>query len=160
MEKVLTGVKILDFSRWFAGPYAATLLAAMGADVIRVERPTGEEERNFGPHAPNGESMLTMVTLQNRKGITLDPLSDKGKGIVEKLVKNSDVVLHSYVSGSEEEKLLGYDSLKLVNPAIIVAKVSGFGRGSFDDRIPMPFRDGKGLGIGKWGCGPGNQYRL
>ena len=127
MEKVLTGVKILDFSRWFAGPYAATLLAAMGADVIRVERPTGEEERNFGPHAPNGESMLTMVTLQNRKGITLDPLSDKGKGIVEKLVKNSDVVLHSYVSGSEEEKLLGYDSLKLINPAIIVAKVSGFG---------------------------------
>ncbi len=127
MEKVLTGVRILDFSRWFAGPYTATLLAAMGAEVIRVERPTGEEERNFGPFTPNGESMLTMVTLQNRKGITLDPLSDKGKGIVEKLVKNSDVVLHSYVSGSGEEKLLGYDSLKLINPAIIVAKVSGFG---------------------------------
>ncbi len=127
MEKVLTGVRILDFSRWFAGPYAATLLAAMGAEVIRVERPAGEEERNFGPYAQNGQGMLTLVTLQNRKGITLDPLSDKGRGMVEKLVRESDVVLHSYVSGSPEESLLGYESLAQFNPGIIVAKVSGFG---------------------------------
>jgi CoA:oxalate CoA-transferase len=127
LEKVLTGVRVLDFSRWFAGPYTATLLAAMGAEVIRVERPAGEEERNFGPYAPNGESMLTLVTLQNRRGITLDPLSDKGRGIVEQLVRKSDVVLHSYVSGSPEESLLSYDSLTQFNPAIIVAKVSGFG---------------------------------
>jgi crotonobetainyl-CoA:carnitine CoA-transferase CaiB-like acyl-CoA transferase len=65
LEKVLTGVRVLDFSRWFAGPYAATLLAAMGAEVIRVERPAGEEERNFGP-CPNGLVMLA-VTLQNRR---------------------------------------------------------------------------------------------
>jgi crotonobetainyl-CoA:carnitine CoA-transferase CaiB-like acyl-CoA transferase len=127
LDKVLTGVRVLDFSRWFAGPYAATLLAAMGAEVIRVERPAGEEERNFGPYAPNGESMLTFVTLQNRKGITLDPLSDKGKEIVAELVRKSDVVLHSYVSGSPDESLLSYDSLRQFNPAIIVAKVSGFG---------------------------------
>jgi CoA:oxalate CoA-transferase len=127
LEKVLTGVRVLDFSRWFAGPYTATLLAAMGAEVIRVERPAGEEERNFGPYAPNGESMLTLVTLQNRRGITLDPRSDKGRGIVEQLVAKSDVVLHSYVSGSPEESLLSYDSLTQFNPAIIVAKVSGFG---------------------------------
>jgi CoA:oxalate CoA-transferase len=127
LEKVLTGVRVLDFSRWFAGPYTATLLAAMGAEVIRVERPAGEEERNFGPYAPNGESMLTLVTLQNRRGITLDPLSDKGRGIVGQLVRKSDVVLHSYVSGSPEESLLSYDSLTQFNPAIIVAKVSGFG---------------------------------
>ncbi len=127
MEKVLTGIRVLDFSRWFAGPYAATLLAAMGADVIRLERPTGEEERNFGPFAPNGESMLTMVTLANRRGVTLDPTTDKGREIVEALVKKSDVVLHSYVSGSQEEKLLNYDNLKKINPGIVVAKVSGFG---------------------------------
>jgi len=127
VEKVLTGIRVLDFSRWFAGPYAATLLAAMGAEVIRIERPTGEEERNFGPYAPTGESMLTMVTLANRRGVTLDPLSEKGREIVQQLVKKSDVVLHSYVSGSEEEKLLSYESLKKINPAIIVAKVSGFG---------------------------------
>jgi crotonobetainyl-CoA:carnitine CoA-transferase CaiB-like acyl-CoA transferase len=127
VEKVLTGIRVLDFSRWFAGPYAATLLAAMGADVIRVERPTGEEERNFGPFAPNGESMLTMVTLANRRGVTLDPLSEKGQEVVHQLVKKSDVVLHSYVSGSREESLLDYEALKKINPAIIVAQVSGFG---------------------------------
>lgn len=127
MEKVLTGIRVLDFSRWFAGPYAATLLAAMGADVIRVERPTGEEERNFGPFAPNGESMLTMVTLANRRGVTLDPLCEKGREIVKQLVAKSDVVLHSYVSGSQEEQLLSFDALKHINPGIIVAQVSGFG---------------------------------
>ncbi len=127
MEKVLTGVRVLDFSRWFAGPYAATLLAAMGAEVIRVERPAGEEERNFGPFAPNGQAMLALVTLQNRRGITLDPMSDKGKGILERLVQKSDVLLHSYVSGSPEESLLSYESLTRFNPSIIVAKVSGFG---------------------------------
>ena len=127
MEKVLTGVRVLDFSRWFAGPYAATLLAAMGAEVIRVERPAGEEERNFGPFSPNGQAMLALVTLQNRRGITLDPMSDKGKGILERLVQKSDVLLHSYVSGSPEESLLSYESLVQFNPAIIVAKVSGFG---------------------------------
>jgi crotonobetainyl-CoA:carnitine CoA-transferase CaiB-like acyl-CoA transferase len=71
--------------------------------------------------------MLTMVTLANRRGVTLDPLSEKGKEIALQLVKKADVVLHSYVSGSQEEKLLSFDSLKNVNPGIIVAKVSGFG---------------------------------
>ncbi len=127
MERALTGVRVLDFSRWFAGPYAATLLAAMGAEVIRVERPAGEEERNFGPFAPGGQPMLALVTLQNRRGITLDPVCDKGRGILERLVQKSDVLLHSYVSGSPEESLLSYESLTRFNPSIIVAKVSGFG---------------------------------
>lgn len=127
MERALTGVRVLDFSRWFAGPYAATLLAAMGAEVIRVERPAGEEERNFGPFAPGGQPMLALVTLQNRRGITLDPVCDKGQGILQKLVQKSDVLLHSYVSGSPEESLLSYESLTRFNPSIIVAKVSGFG---------------------------------
>ncbi|NQT47838.1 MAG: CoA transferase [Chloroflexi bacterium] len=127
MKTVLEGVRVLDISRWFAGPYAATLLAQQGAEVIRIERPTGEVERNFGPFAPNGESMLTKVTLQNRKGITLDPTSEKGKEILHQLVKQADVVLHSYVLGSEEFEILSYDSLKEINPQIIVGAVSGFG---------------------------------
>ena len=95
MKTVLEGVRVLDISRWFAGPYAVTLLAQQGAEVIRIERPTGEVERDFGPFAPNGESMLTKVTLQNRKGITLDPTSEKGKEILHQLVKQADVVLHT-----------------------------------------------------------------
>ncbi|OGO05042.1 MAG: hypothetical protein A2Y91_04710, partial [Chloroflexi bacterium RBG_13_54_8] len=127
MEKLLAGVRVLDMSHWFAGPYAATLLAAMGAEVIRIERPTGEEERHFGPFAPNGESMLTKVTLQNRRGITLDFTSGKGREILKQLVKGADVVLHSFVVGSEEAKILSYESLKEINPRIIQAAVSGFG---------------------------------
>jgi len=127
MEKALEGVRVLDVSRWFAGPYAGNLLAQMGAEVIRVERPTGEEERNYGPFAPNGEPMLAKVTLANRKGVTLDPTTERGKEILYQLVRQSDVVLHSYVLGSEEFKTLSYDSLKEVNPQIVVAAVSGFG---------------------------------
>src|SRR4030042_3012577 len=127
MEKLLAGVRVLDMSHWFAGPYAATLLAAMGAEVIRIERPTGEEERHFGPFAPNGESMLTKVTLQNRRGITLDFTSGKGREILKQLVKGADVVLHSFVVGSEEAKILSYESLKEINHRIIQAAVSGFG---------------------------------
>lgn len=127
MDKVLAGVRILDFSRWFAGPYAGTLLAQMGAEVIKIEKPSGEEDRKFGPFAPGGESMLTMVTSQNRQGITLNLLSQKGKELCHRLVEKSDVVLHNFVISSEEAKIVSYEALKEVNPAIIVAAVSGFG---------------------------------
>ena len=127
MDKVLQGIRVLDFSRWFAGPYAATLLSEMGAEVIRIERPGGEEERKFGPFAPSGESMLTLVTSRNRRGISLNLGTDKGKEIAHQLIMKSDVVLHSYVSGSEEERMLSFESLKSIKPSIIVAKVSGFG---------------------------------
>jgi len=127
MEKVLTGIRILDFSSWFAGPYASTLLADMGAEVIKIERPGGSEERTFGPYTPNDEGMLTMVTLRNKKGITLNLHSQKGKEILQGLVPCSDVVLHSFTIGSEEAKILSYESLKKINPAIILLTVSGFG---------------------------------
>lgn len=127
MDKVLKGIRVLDFSRWFAGPYAATLLSEMGAEVIRIERPGGEEERRFGPFAPNGESVLTLVTARNRRGVTLNLGTEKGKDMARQMVGKSDVVLHSYVSGSEEERMLSFDSLKQIKPSIIVAKVSGFG---------------------------------
>ncbi len=127
MDKVLKGIRVLDFSRWFAGPYAATLLSEMGAEVIRIERPGGEEERRFGPFAPNGESMLTIVTSRNRRGITLNLASDKGKEMARQMITKSDVVLHSYVSGTAEDGMLSFESLKSIKPSIIVAKVSGFG---------------------------------
>jgi len=123
----LTGIRILDFSRYVAGPYTTTLLADMGAEVIRVERPGGEADRELGPFAPNGESMLYMAIMRNKKGITLNLESDKGKEILQKLVQCSDVVLHNFAIGSEEAKILNYESLKKINPAIILLVVSGFG---------------------------------
>jgi len=127
LDKVLKGIRVLDFSRWFAGPYAGTLLSEMGAEVIRIERPGGEEERRFGPFAPNGESMLTIVTSRNRKGISLNLASEKGREMALQMVAKADVVLHCYVTGTEEDRLLSFESLKAIKPSIIVAKVSGFG---------------------------------
>src|SRR4030042_6587104 len=127
MEKVRTGIRILDFSRWLAAPYAATLLADMGADVIRVEKPGGELDRELGPFAPSGIGMVCLTIGRNKRAITLNLGSDKGKEILQGLVRCSDVVLHNFTSGAEGAKILSYPSLKEINPAIIVIAVSGFG---------------------------------
>ena len=126
-DKVLTGIRVLDFSRYLAGPYCGMLLADMGADVIRVEKPGGEEDRNIGPFVPpTGEGLFTMITPRNKRGISLNIKTDKGIELLRELVIRSDVVLHNFTSGSEEFKILKYESLKDINPAIILVIVSGF----------------------------------
>src|SRR4030042_5104605 len=127
MEKILTGIKVLDFSRWLASPYASALLADMGADVIRIEKPGGELDRELGPLAPNGQGMTYLAIARNKRGITLNLDSEKGKEILYELVKRADVVLHNFTSGAEEEKILSYSALKEINPGIILLVVSGFG---------------------------------
>ena len=128
MEKVLEGIRVLDFSRFAAGPYCGTLLADMGAEVIRIENPGGSEDRKLGPFAPNGESLpFSLVLPRNKKGITLKLRTDKGKEILKELVQRSDVVLHNFTSGSEEASILDYESLRGINPKVILVSVTGFG---------------------------------
>jgi CoA:oxalate CoA-transferase len=128
MEKVLQGIRVLDFSRYAAGPYGAMLLADMGAEVIRVEPPGGGEDRALGPLAPNGEAIVFgMILARNKKGITLNLRSDAGKELLKELVRRSDVVLHNFTSGAPEARLLSYEALKEVNPGIIAVSISGFG---------------------------------
>ena len=127
MTKVLDGVRILDFSRYLAGPFCGLLLADMGADVIRVERPGGEEDRRMGPFVPpTNESLFVMVAARNKRAITLDIRKEKGQQILVDLVKEADVVLHNFTSGSNEASILSYECLKEMNPSIIVTAVSGF----------------------------------
>ena len=128
MQKVLEGIRVLDFSRYAAGPYCGALLADMGAEVIRVERPGGEADRELGPFAPNGESIVYgMVLARNKKGITLNTRSEKGREILKELVKRADIVVENY--GVEGKKIMGldYESLSQINPAIILVSISGFG---------------------------------
>lgn len=128
MDKILTGIRVLEFSNYLAGPYATTMLADMGAEVIKVERIGGEVDRELGPYAPNGESLIGGVVIsRNKKGTTLNLRSEKGKEILHELVSCSDVVLHNFTSGSREAKALDYESLKKVNPTIILISISGFG---------------------------------
>ena len=129
MKKALEGVRILDLSRYASGPYCGALLADMGADVIKVERPGGGEDRELGPFAPNGENLTYGIILaRNKKGITLNLRSEHGKQILRRLVKQSDIVVENFGVGSKKDMGLDYESLVKCNPTIIVVSITGFGQ--------------------------------
>ncbi|HJX70120.1 MAG TPA: CoA transferase [Dehalococcoidia bacterium] len=128
--RVLEGIRVIDFSRMLAGPYCSELLAQMGADVIRVERPGGEIDRIGGiPMGDTTWAFFFLHTACNKKCITLNLQSDKGKEIAKELVKRSDVILHNLPpEAAKATGLLEYEALKEVNPSIIFAALTGFGQ--------------------------------
>jgi len=129
MDLPLRGFKVLDLSRTLAGPYATMLLADMGAEVIKVEQPVvGDESRRFTPPSWNGESCYFLAANRNKRGITLDLKSAEGIKIVKQLVKEADVFVENFRTGTMEKLGLGYDELKEINPRIIYCSISGFGR--------------------------------
>jgi CoA:oxalate CoA-transferase len=128
MAEILEGIRILDFSRFGAGPLCPLLLADMGADVIRVEKPGGEDDRDLPPFTPNGWGLVFMACSRHKKCITLNLNTPKGVGIMNKLVSLSDVVVHNFPLGSKENAILSYEKLKEINKNIIVTVVSAFGQ--------------------------------
>jgi crotonobetainyl-CoA:carnitine CoA-transferase CaiB-like acyl-CoA transferase len=123
----LQGVRVLDLTRVLAGPFSSMMLADMGAEVIKIEVPNkGDDSRAFGPFK-NGESSYYMNLNRNKKGITLNLKSPKGKEIFLELVKNADIVMENYRPGTMEKLGLGYEELKKVNPRLVYGCVSGFG---------------------------------
>lgn len=134
--KILEGIRVLDVGQYKAGPVGGMLLADMGAEVIRIESPSGGNDREVGPFAPNGESMYVVFTSRNKKGITLNLQSEKGKEIFRELVKRSDVVIENFGLASKEKMEFDYQHLKKVNPRIIWASVSAYGQtGPYARRI-------------------------
>jgi crotonobetainyl-CoA:carnitine CoA-transferase CaiB-like acyl-CoA transferase len=132
----LNGIRVLDLSRFQACPLCGMLLGDMGAEVIRIEEPGGAADRSWGQVGPDGESLLFKVVARNKKSITLKINSPEGRAILEELVKQSDVVLHNYTPGSPAGKELTYERLKEINPAIIVAALSGYGQDGPDAERP------------------------
>ena len=121
------GVKVLDLSRVLAGPYCGMMLADMGADVIKIEIPgKGDDARGNFPIV-NGESAYYMNLNRNKKGMTLNLKSEKGKEILRRLVADSDILIENYRPGVMEKLGLGYEDLKKINPGLIYGCVSGFG---------------------------------
>jgi len=136
MEEILRGIRVLDCSRYRAGPTCGQILGDMGAEVIRVERPGGEDDRRLGPFAPGGQGFYLMITCRNKKGITLNLQKQKGAEILKELVKQSDVVIENF--GPDVNKRLGldYESLKKIRPDIIVVSVSTYGQyGPYASRL-------------------------
>jgi len=141
MKRVLEDVRVLDFGRFIAGPYCGMLLADMGAEVIRIDRPGGEEDRTAGLTGSNGENLSFPNYARNKKGITLDVFDkDHGRKILNDLVKRSDVVLHSFSPEAARRAGLIYEDLVKVNPRIIVTAISCFGStGPYSDRTGFDF---------------------
>jgi crotonobetainyl-CoA:carnitine CoA-transferase CaiB-like acyl-CoA transferase len=129
MDQVLKGVRVLDFGRYIAGPYCATLLADMGADVVRIEKTIGSEDRWTTPIAAGGEGSLFMQVNRNKRGMTLDPRSAAGREIVRRLLADADVVVANLPPQTLESMGLDYATLCETKPDIILATVSAFGHG-------------------------------
>jgi crotonobetainyl-CoA:carnitine CoA-transferase CaiB-like acyl-CoA transferase len=111
------------------------LLGDMGAEVIRIEEPEGAPDRRWGLLGPDGETLSYKIVGRNRKGITLRLNTAEGKEIFRKLVKRSDVVLHNFTPGASIADEMRYDRLKKVNPAVILAAISGFGQNGPDAKL-------------------------
>lgn len=127
MAKPLEGVVVLDLSRVLAAPYTGMILADMGADVIKVERPgKGDDSRAYGPFK-NGESVYYMSLNRGKRSMTLNMKSEEGKQILKDLVKQADVLVENFRGGTMDKLGLGYDVLKEINPRLIYSACTGFG---------------------------------
>lgn len=124
---VLAGVRVLDFGRYVAGPYCATLLGYLGADVIRVEKRDGGEDRYVAPIAAAGEGAVFFQTGCNKRSLTLDPATPAGREVVRRLARTADVVVANLPAASLRGLGLDYASLRAEREDIIVVTQSAFG---------------------------------
>jgi crotonobetainyl-CoA:carnitine CoA-transferase CaiB-like acyl-CoA transferase len=129
MNPPLTGIKIADFSRVLAGPYATMLLADLGAEVIKVERPgSGDDTRGWGPpFDSNGDSTYFLSVNRNKQGLSLDLSKESDQQKALELITSSDVVVENFGPGGMEKYNLGYSKLISNNPNLIYCSISGFG---------------------------------
>jgi crotonobetainyl-CoA:carnitine CoA-transferase CaiB-like acyl-CoA transferase len=136
LSDVLADIRVLDFGRFIAAPYCGMILADMGADVIRVDRPGGEEDRSYGLLAPNGENLSYPSYARNKRGITLNLLKPESRPVLHDLVAKADVVLHNFSPGAAAAMGLRYEELKQVKVDIIYTGVSCYGAsGPYSRRI-------------------------
>lgn len=127
VEKPLSGVRILDLTHAYSGPFCTMHLADQGAEVIKLEVPgKGDQSRGWAPFK-NGSSGYYAYINRNKYGLSLDLKSPEGKEIFKKLVAGVDVVCENFRVGTMEKLGLGYDVLKQINPGLIYASISGFG---------------------------------
>ncbi len=127
----LHGIKVLDLSRVLAGPSCTQVLADLGAEVIKVERPhIGDETRHWAPPKFSDDTSAYYATInRNKKSLTVDITTPAGQTIIKQLVADSDIVVENFKVGGLKKYGLDYDSLKKDNPRLIYASLTGFGSG-------------------------------
>lgn len=123
----LSGMRVIELTHAWAGPLCGMMLADMGAEVVKVEAPDQTSEARGGFPYEHGESVIFMMTHRNKKSITLDLKSERGRKVFLDLVRNSDVLIQNLRPGVLKRLHLDYEDLKAVNPALIFTSVSGYG---------------------------------
>ena len=148
MAGPLSGLRVLDFSRILAGPWAAQTMADLGAEVIKIERPgTGDDTRLWGPpfitsggRKRDPDAAYFHCANRGKKSITLDLASARGQEIGRRLVATADILLENYKRGGLARYGLDYESLRAVNPGLIYCSITGFGQtGPYADRAGYDF---------------------
>lgn len=133
---VLAGVRVLDFGRYIAGPYCATLLADFGAEVIRIERREGGEDRFIAPLSETGDGALFIGLNRNKKSLTLDPAHPDSAALKQRLIASADVVIANLPVNVLQRLGLDYAALTAIKPDIILTMVSAFGStGPYAERV-------------------------
>ena len=137
----MSGLKVIDFTSMLAGPYCTRLLADSGAEVIKIEPPTGDAVRNFPPMVDGTSAYFAQLNC-GKKSVVLDLASDQGKQDILDLIKGADVVVENFRPGVMDRLGIGYEALSAINPRLIYCAVSGFGQNgperntpSYDGRI-------------------------
>jgi crotonobetainyl-CoA:carnitine CoA-transferase CaiB-like acyl-CoA transferase len=125
--KPLAGIKVLDLSRVLAGPLCTMILADLGAEVIKVEPPWGDETRGWGPPFLEGESAYFLSVNRGKRSLALDLKAKEGQEVVRRLVGRADVLVENFKTGDLERYGLDYESLKSLNPRLIYLSITGFG---------------------------------
>jgi crotonobetainyl-CoA:carnitine CoA-transferase CaiB-like acyl-CoA transferase len=144
----LTGLKVLDLSRVLSGPYCTQLMADMGADVIKVEPPHGDDTRRFGPPFVEGESTYFLSINRGKRSLCLNLKKPKGRAAAQGLARWADVVVENFRPGVADKLGVGYSELKTLNAALVYVSISGFGH-----RGQAPFTSAPGYDLVIQGLG-------
>jgi crotonobetainyl-CoA:carnitine CoA-transferase CaiB-like acyl-CoA transferase len=124
----LAGLRVIDLSRVLAGPYCTMLLADLGADVVKIERPlTGDETRTWGPPFVGGEAAYFVAVNRGKRSCAIDIATVRGSGLVRGLCAQADVVVENFRPGTAKRLGLGHDELRAANPRLVYCSISGFG---------------------------------
>lgn len=138
--KALQGIRVLDLSRVLAGPYCTMVLGDLGAEVVKVEPPEGDETRGWGPPFAGGESAYYLCVNRNKRDIVIDLKTNEGKAVLRELALRSDVLVENFRPGTLEKFDLDYETLHALNPKLIYCSITGFGQtGSMKDKPGYDF---------------------
>jgi formyl-CoA transferase len=124
----LQGIRVLDLSRVLAGPYCTMVLGDLGADVIKVESPEGDETRNWGPPFVEGESAYYLCVNRNKRSIVVDFKTEQGRATLQQLIRKSDVMIENFRPGTLARFALDFESASVLNPSLIYCSITGFGQ--------------------------------